>query len=241
MPAVVHSDQQMHADVRIQEDMKPFVRRDSKAIIRKRFGVAGSSYLDISRGFGAQLDWEFAVINAAADRAPTESIGEIIDEFRTKVFPVIDDTQQAIRTFLTIAKQLQDPDGDMQLLLGHLNTVSGKIARGEGAFGRLVMEEKLMQDFTGLLGRVNESIARFEPLFDEFETTIGNIAEISTQFNKQAKNLPQISQDLRELVASVRGPGGGYLLARTANETRVSDIIMAVDEPIKTTRCTPGQ
>ncbi len=201
---VIHPDQQMHADVRIQKDMKPFVRRDSKAIIRKRFGVAGSSYLDIARGFGAELDWEFAVINAVADRAPTESIGEIIDEFRAKVFPVIDDTQQAIRMFLTIVQQLQDPDGDMQLLLGHLNTVSGKIARGEGAFGRLVMEEKLMQDFTGLLGRINESIARFEPLFDDFETMIGNIAETSTQINKQAKNLPQISQDLKELVASVR-------------------------------------
>ena len=39
---------------------------------------------------------------------------------------------------------------------------------------------------------------------------------------------------------SVRGPGGGYLLARNASETRISDIILAVDEPIHATRCTPG-
>ncbi len=38
----------------------------------------------------------------------------------------------------------------------------------------------------------------------------------------------------------VRGPGGGYLLARDPDDMRVSDIIMAVDEPIKATRCTPG-
>jgi len=39
-------------------------------------------------------------------------------------------------------------------------------------------------------------------------------------------------------VKSVRGPGGGYRLARASTETRVSEIILAVDEPISATRCT---
>lgn len=42
------------------------------------------------------------------------------------------------------------------------------------------------------------------------------------------------------LVNSVRGPGGGYLLARPAAETRISDIVLAVDEPLRATRCMPG-
>lgn len=41
------------------------------------------------------------------------------------------------------------------------------------------------------------------------------------------------------LVKSVRGPGGGYMLARGADGTRISDIILAVDEPIRATRCDP--
>lgn len=41
------------------------------------------------------------------------------------------------------------------------------------------------------------------------------------------------------LVKSVRGPGGGYLLAHGADGTRISDIIIAVDEPIRATRCDP--
>lgn len=41
------------------------------------------------------------------------------------------------------------------------------------------------------------------------------------------------------LVKSVRGPGGGYMLARGAVGTRISDIILAVDEPIRVTRCDP--
>ena len=51
--------------------------------------------------------------------------------------------------------------------------------------------------------------------------------------------LEQLFGKLRRygLVESVRGPGGGYNLARTANNMSVADIITAVDEPIDATQC----
>jgi len=54
--------------------------------------------------------------------------------------------------------------------------------------------------------------------------------------------LEQLFAKLRRggLVISARGPGGGYRLARGAAETRIADIIVAVDEPIKATRCELG-
>lgn len=41
----------------------------------------------------------------------------------------------------------------------------------------------------------------------------------------------------RRLVVSTRGPGGGYQLDRPMDQTRVSDIIFAVDEPLDATQC----
>lgn len=41
----------------------------------------------------------------------------------------------------------------------------------------------------------------------------------------------------RSLVDSVRGPGGGYCLAKDAAEISVASIIQAVDEPIDATQC----
>ncbi len=41
----------------------------------------------------------------------------------------------------------------------------------------------------------------------------------------------------RELVSSVRGPGGGYTLGRQAAEICVAEVITAVDENVDTTRC----
>lgn len=68
------------------------------------------------------------------------------------------------------------------------------------------------------------------------------LAEIAERQEISLSYLEQLFAKLRRggLVNSVRGPGGGYLLARPANETRISDVILAVDEPIRATRCTPG-
>ena len=70
-----------------------------------------------------------------------------------------------------------------------------------------------------------------------------SLADIADRQEISLSYLEQLFAKLRRggLVRSVRGPGGGYLLAREDTETRISDIILAVDEPIRATRCTPGQ
>lgn len=65
------------------------------------------------------------------------------------------------------------------------------------------------------------------------------LGEIAARQEISLSYLEQLFGRLRRggLVKSVRGPGGGYLLARQMDDTRISDIILAVDEPIKATRC----
>ena len=92
----------------------------------------------------------------------------------------------------------------MQQLLSNLNTVSGKLARGEGAVGRLLEDEKMMDDFLALINRLNQSMSRVDPLFDDLETTIGNVAKISANINEQSQNLPEITLKLKELLVSVQ-------------------------------------
>jgi Rrf2 family transcriptional regulator, iron-sulfur cluster assembly transcription factor len=65
------------------------------------------------------------------------------------------------------------------------------------------------------------------------------LAGISQRQDISLSYLEQLFGKLRrhELVDSVRGPGGGYSLARKADEVTVADIIVAVDEPIDATQC----
>ncbi|MGH7019582.1 MAG: Rrf2 family transcriptional regulator [Brevundimonas sp.] len=66
-----------------------------------------------------------------------------------------------------------------------------------------------------------------------------SLAEIATRQEISLSYLEQLFARLRKsgLVKSVRGPGGGYRLAREAHETAVAEIVLAVDEPIRATRC----
>lgn len=69
-----------------------------------------------------------------------------------------------------------------------------------------------------------------------------SLADIAERQEISLSYLEQLFAKLRRsgLVASVRGPGGGYRLSRPSAEVRISDIIMAVDEPIEATRCKLG-
>lgn len=65
------------------------------------------------------------------------------------------------------------------------------------------------------------------------------LAGISQRQRISLSYLEQLFGKLRrhEIVDSVRGPGGGYTLARRLEEVTVADIIIAVDEPLDATQC----
>lgn len=65
------------------------------------------------------------------------------------------------------------------------------------------------------------------------------LADIAARQEISLSYLEQLFAKLRRggLVKSVRGPGGGYKLARPSDSVRIAEIILAVDEPIKATRC----
>ena len=68
------------------------------------------------------------------------------------------------------------------------------------------------------------------------------LADIATRQDISLSYLEQLFAKLRRggIVCSIRGPGGGYRLANPMDQIRISDIILAVDEPIRTTRCQTG-
>lgn len=67
-----------------------------------------------------------------------------------------------------------------------------------------------------------------------------SLAHIADGQQISQEYLEQLFAKLRRanLVESARGPGGGYRLARDPDDIAVSEIILAVDEPLRVTRCT---
>lgn len=68
------------------------------------------------------------------------------------------------------------------------------------------------------------------------------LADVSSRQGISLSYLEQLFSRLRksDLVVSTRGPGGGYNLARHADEIAVGQVISAVDEVLDATRCRGG-
>lgn len=66
--------------------------------------------------------------------------------------------------------------------------------------------------------------------------------EIATAQQLSVAYLEQLFGRLRRagLVASARGPGGGYRLSRPADQIPIAHVVEAADEPIVATRCEDG-
>jgi Rrf2 family iron-sulfur cluster assembly transcriptional regulator len=66
-----------------------------------------------------------------------------------------------------------------------------------------------------------------------------SLTDISLRQNISLPYLEQIFIKLKdnELVKSTRGAKGGYILQKPANEIKISNIISAVDEKVKTLNC----
>ncbi len=65
------------------------------------------------------------------------------------------------------------------------------------------------------------------------------LAAISERQKISLSYLEQLFGKLRRnnIVESVRGPGGGYFLARPSNQISIAEIVIAVDEPLDATKC----
>lgn len=179
---VINPDQEIYADVDLQPGMLDFVREDSEVVIRKKFGVAGDAYLEITRGSGNSLDWEYAVLSASADEVPTQSMGELIVEIRTRVLPMMDDAEQIIRG---------------------LAMITGTIERGEGSLARLILEEELVEQLESFITQLNTSMARFDPILDEFQMTVAHVTQLAESMGEPVKHVPRITRQVESVLASL--------------------------------------
>lgn len=80
-------------------------------------------------------------------------------------------------------------------------------------------------------------------LADAAESGPVTLSDIASRQSISLSYLEQLFAKLRraDIVSSVRGPGGGYKLSRTPTQIRISDIILAVDEPLRATRCSEAK
>jgi phospholipid/cholesterol/gamma-HCH transport system substrate-binding protein len=201
---VIDPNQRMHAIARVEDQMRPFIRRDSVVSIRRQFGVAGAAFIDISRGSGPELDWSYAVIAATTERAATDTIGQILDEVRAKVVPLIDDVQKAVLAFTAVAQRAVDPAGPLEQTLASAAGVARRVESGEGVAGRLIANDKMATDLEQTLVNLRELAAQLERTSKDpriaqiLQKTDSVLTSLQATTRNLAATTPQITRNMSE-------------------------------------------
>ena len=166
---VISPNQQMYAEAEIEDQARAFIRRDSQGTIRRRYGVAGAAFVDVSRGKGAELDWDYAVIQAVTERDPTESIGALIDQAREKIFPILDDAGRSTKALANVMEHMQ---------------------KGQGDVGRLLTDETIVRDVEAIVAKANGIVSDLGQLVSELQLAAGNVKILSQGINARDGGVP---------------------------------------------------
>jgi phospholipid/cholesterol/gamma-HCH transport system substrate-binding protein len=229
---VIDPTQNFHAIATLEPEMTPFVRRDSKVFIRKQFGIAGAAYLEITRGRGEVLDWQYAVLSASTAGSPTDSLGQLADEVQKRILPTIDEMRRAVTAIADLAETLRAPDGAVQRTATDLAEIAARLKQGEGSVGRLLTDETLARDLEATatsarrqidaaqLGRISNelsaSLATLNGLIEQAQGTLPDVSRVAKNSAAATSTLPvtliQLDRTLSELEALLKQARRSWLL-----------------------------
>ena len=171
----------MYAIAEIDPDIEPYIRRDSTAIIRKRFVVAGASYIDISRGTGDKLDWSYAVLGATNAPNPADTITQTFSDIRDRVIPVLDNAQHMMAT---------------------LDATITDMHAGKGSIGRLMTNDDLIRQAEQMITSLNATIGQLTPIEKQLAGVMDKASASMTNVQKATGDLsnatPAITQNLKD-------------------------------------------
>jgi len=169
----------MYAVAEIERQMEPLIRQDSHAVIRRQFVVAGATYIDLSRGAGPELDWQFAELPATVEPNPADQITATISDVRRELIPTM-------RNANDVTAQL---DGMMK-----------DIRAGHGTIGGLMSNDEILQRAQAVLTSLNETLARVQPLegkvsgvLDQAHGTMGNLQSASSDLKAQMPKIRSVA------------------------------------------------
>ena len=185
----------MEAEVNIRRDFFLFVRADSSAVVKKKFGVA-DAYFEITRGHGQTLPEKNARI-ICNEQLPSP-LEAAVEEVRHEAVPVLKKLSAGLATWTDLGSNLITSRERLDHLLVRAEAMLADLQQGKGTMGMLLTDSAAADELKTLLVKVNHSM-------DEMQVTLTNLQQASGNLRLASTNLPAISQALSKETADLPG------------------------------------
>ena len=218
----------MEAEADIRRDFFRFVRADSSAVVKMKFGVAGDSFFEITRGQGKPLPEKNASI--VCKEQYQSALEAAVEEVRGQTLAVLKKTSAGMDTWTVLGTNLITTQARLEQLIGRLNDIVAGVEQGKGTAGKLVTDPALADEAQNLLARANEVMGELQNVTTNLNIAVKNIQngttrlpEITGAVADEAKDLPglvrQTQVSMREIERLVEAMQRTWLLRKYVNPT----------------------
>jgi phospholipid/cholesterol/gamma-HCH transport system substrate-binding protein len=218
----------MEAWVNIRRDFFRFVRADSSAVVKKKFGVAGDSFFEITRGQGQPLPEKNASI--VCNEQFQSALESAIEEIRHEAMLVLKKTGTGLDAWTKLGADLSETQKHLNQLSVRLENMAAGVEQGKGTVGKLITDPALADEAQNLLARANETMSELQVVVTNMNVAVKNVQngtarlpEITDAVADEAKDLPglvrQTQISMRELERLVEALQRHWLLRRYVNKT----------------------
>lgn len=220
---IVDERGRMEADARIRRDFFRFVRADSSAVVKKKFGVAGDSYFEITRGVGQPLPEKNASI--VCNEQFQSALEAAVEEIRAEAMLVLKKVNVALGTWTALGTNLITTRERLDQLAIRLEKMAADVEAGKGTIGRLITDTTLADDAQNLLAQANEAMSELRGVVTNLNVAVMNVQdgtarlpEITAAVADEARDLPGLVQQtqtsMRELERLIEAMQRHWLLRR---------------------------
>ena len=183
-------------EVVLNVDRDANVKTDSKASI-KFVGLMGQNYISIT--FGSST-----APNATANTLLETEEQADLNSLMVKLQNVADGVEGLTKNFSgenfsnllgPFTDFIRENSPRLSAILGNLQTVSTRIAQGEGTVGRLINEDALYVSALTTVSNLNTTVADAKPLFDDLKLTLDEARSVVTQVNQGQGTIGKLIKD----------------------------------------------
>lgn len=174
----------MEAEVNIRRDFFRFVRADSSAVVKRKFGLVGDAYFEITRGHGQPLPEKNASI--ICNQQLPSALESAVEEIRQEAVPALKKLRAGLETWSALGSNLITSRERLDQLIGRMDSIAAGLQQGKGTAGRLLSDPAAAEELKTLLVKASRSV-------DEMQLTLTDLQAASGDLRVASTNLPAIS------------------------------------------------
>ena len=225
---LVDESGRMEAVAQIRRDYFRFVRVDSSAVVKMKFGVAGDSYFEISRGQSRALPEDHASIVCKEQfQGPLEAA---VEQVRRETLVVFEKTTARLDTWTRLGADLGETRQRVDQLVVRLENMAAGVEQGKGTAGKLLNDTRLADETQKFLTRANAAMGELQAVVTNLNRAVDNVQtgtprlpEITEAGANEPRELPglvlQTQTAMRELDRLIEAAQRHWLLRKYVNST----------------------